>query len=105
MLPAAEEMFNMILSLVNRVDVPRITIHIQSTNPHAFFSIEDMRYVNEGVFRPKNPTLAPVYSTLLSVSVRKKNYFSCENFNDAKGLLKEKPSIDYQRIKNDLQEC
>ncbi len=23
------------------------------TNPHAFFSIEDVRYVNEGVFRPK----------------------------------------------------
>jgi hypothetical protein len=36
---------------------------------------------------------------------KKKNYFSCENFNDAKGLLKEKPSIDYQRMKNDLQEC
>ena len=45
----------MILSLVNRVDVPRITAHLQSTNPHAFYSIEDVRYVNEGVFRPKKP--------------------------------------------------
>jgi len=45
----------MILSLVNRTDVSRITEHIQSTNPHAFFSIEDIRYVNEGVFRPKKP--------------------------------------------------
>jgi uncharacterized protein YebE (UPF0316 family) len=45
----------MILSLVNRTDVSRITEHIQSTNPHAFFSIEDVRYVNEGVFRPKKP--------------------------------------------------
>jgi len=44
-----------ILSLVNRVDIPRITGHIQLTNPHAFFSIEDVRYVNEGVFRPKKP--------------------------------------------------
>jgi uncharacterized protein YebE (UPF0316 family) len=43
------------LSLVNRVDIPRITQHIQLTNPHAFFSIEDVRYVNEGVFRPKKP--------------------------------------------------
>ncbi len=43
------------LSLVNRVDIPRITEHIQITNPHAFFSIEDVRYVNEGVFRPKKP--------------------------------------------------
>ena len=44
-----------ILSLVNRTDVPRITQHIQATNPHAFFSIEDVRYVNQGVFRPKKP--------------------------------------------------
>jgi len=47
----------MILSLVNRTDVARITEHIQSTNPHAFFSIEDVRYVNEGVFRPKKPNM------------------------------------------------
>jgi uncharacterized protein YebE (UPF0316 family) len=45
----------MILSLVNRADVPRITRHIQTTNPAAFFSIEDVRYVNQGVFRPKKP--------------------------------------------------
>ena len=45
----------MILSLVNRTDVPRITQHIQAINPHAFFSIEDVRYVNQGVFRPKKP--------------------------------------------------
>ena len=44
-----------ILSLVNRTDVPKITGHITTTNPHAFFSIEDVRYVNEGVFRPKKP--------------------------------------------------
>lgn len=43
----------MILSLVNRTDVPRITEHLRTTNPHAFFSIEDIRYANEGVFRPK----------------------------------------------------
>jgi uncharacterized protein YebE (UPF0316 family) len=45
----------MILTLVNRIDVPRITKHLQTTNPHAFFSIEDVRYANEGVFRPKKP--------------------------------------------------
>jgi uncharacterized protein YebE (UPF0316 family) len=43
----------MIFSLVNRDDVPRITQHIEETNPDAFFSIEDVRYVNQGVFRPK----------------------------------------------------
>ncbi|WML68286.1 MAG: hypothetical protein METHP_01893 [Methanoregula sp. SKADARSKE-2] len=45
----------MILSLVNRTDIPRITEYIRTTNPHAFFSIEDVRYVNEGIFRPKKP--------------------------------------------------
>lgn len=43
----------MMISLVNRDDVPRITRHIEETNPDAFFSIEDVRYVNQGVFRPK----------------------------------------------------
>jgi uncharacterized protein YebE (UPF0316 family) len=44
----------MILSLVNRTDVPRITAFIRTVNPGAFFSIEDVRYVNEGVFRPQD---------------------------------------------------
>ncbi|MGD0533819.1 MAG: DUF5698 domain-containing protein [Methanoregula sp.] len=43
----------MIISLVNRDDIPRITRHIEETNPDAFFSIEDVRYVNQGVFRPR----------------------------------------------------
>jgi uncharacterized protein YebE (UPF0316 family) len=43
----------MIISLVNRDDVPKITRHIEETNPDAFFSIEDVRYVNQGVFRQR----------------------------------------------------
>jgi uncharacterized protein YebE (UPF0316 family) len=44
----------LILSLVNRTDLPRITRYLQETKPHAFYSIEDVRYANEGVFRPKD---------------------------------------------------
>ena len=56
----------MILSLVNRTDVPRITAHIRAKNPHAFFSIEDVRYVNEGVFRPKKPNfLTGIYHSFI----------------------------------------
>jgi uncharacterized protein YebE (UPF0316 family) len=40
----------MILSLVNRSDLPRIISHLKETNPTSFFSIEDVRYVNEGIF-------------------------------------------------------
>jgi uncharacterized protein YebE (UPF0316 family) len=56
----------MILSLVNRADVAHITEKIQTTNPHAFFSIEDVRYVNEGVFRPKKPnTLTGLFHSFI----------------------------------------
>ena len=44
----------MILSLVNRSELPRINRALERINPHAFFSIEDIRYVNEGVFRPRS---------------------------------------------------
>jgi uncharacterized protein YebE (UPF0316 family) len=43
----------MIITLINRSDIPAITAHLEATNPQAFFSIEDVRYVNQGVFRPK----------------------------------------------------
>ena len=54
----------MIISLVNRDDVPRITRNIEETNPSAFFSIEDVKYVNQGVFRPKkqNPFTGFIHS-------------------------------------------
>lgn len=55
----------MIISLVNRTDIPRITRHIETTNPRAFFSIEDVRYVNQGVFRPKSPhSISGVFDSL-----------------------------------------
>ena len=44
----------MILSLVNRSEISRITNLIDQINPRAFFSIEDVRYVNEGVFRTRD---------------------------------------------------
>ena len=61
----------MIISLVNRDDVPRITRHIEETNPEAFFSIEDVGYVNQGVFRPRNTTRLPGLSMLLQNRERK----------------------------------
>ena len=44
----------MILSLVNRSEISRIMDCIDRINPKAFFSIEDVRYVNEGVFRQRD---------------------------------------------------
>ena len=42
----------LILSLVNRTDLPKITGFLNEHYPKAFFSVEDIRYANEGVFRP-----------------------------------------------------
>lgn len=62
----------MILTLVNRTDVPRITEHIEKTNPKAFFSIEDVRYVNQGVFRPKaQGMLSGIFDSLIHSHKRK----------------------------------
>jgi len=37
-------------SIIKRVDIPHYTSIIQEYNPKAFYSIEDVRFVNEGVF-------------------------------------------------------
>ncbi|NMB77877.1 MAG: DUF2179 domain-containing protein [Methanomicrobiales archaeon] len=42
-----------ILTLINRTDLARITGYLRENYPRTFFSIEDVRYANEGVFRPK----------------------------------------------------
>ena len=56
----------MVISLVNRADVPRITEFIRTVNSRAFFSIEDVRDVNEGVFRPKDQgVLTGVFRSVL----------------------------------------
>jgi uncharacterized membrane-anchored protein YitT (DUF2179 family) len=56
----------MIITLVNRSDVPRITDFIRTVNSRAFFSIEDVRYVNEGVFRPQeHGMLTGMFSAVL----------------------------------------
>ncbi|NLD56926.1 MAG: DUF2179 domain-containing protein [Methanomicrobiales archaeon] len=62
----------MILSLVNRTDLPKITEYIEKANPNAFFSIEDVRYVNQGVFRPKaERTLHGIFNSLVHPHKRK----------------------------------
>ncbi|MDD5025034.1 MAG: DUF5698 domain-containing protein [Methanoregula sp.] len=44
----------MIISLVKRRDVSRIIDHITIWNPRAFFSIEDVKNVHEGIFRQRD---------------------------------------------------
>lgn len=55
----------MVISLVNRKDLPRITAFIRGVNPRAFFSVEDVRYVNEGIFRPRKPGMLSMINGVL----------------------------------------
>jgi len=83
----------MILSLVNRVDIPRITEHIRATNPHAFFSIEDVRYVNEGRLCPRKPQRH--HRVVPFVHPPEKEKIISPDFSgNTKALLKEKPIMD-----------
>ncbi|MCR4404045.1 MAG: DUF2179 domain-containing protein [Candidatus Acetothermia bacterium] len=39
-----------IFTVVKRRDIPAVAAKIQEFNPHAFYSVEDVRFVSEGVF-------------------------------------------------------
>lgn len=45
-----------IFCVIKRKDIPHLVELIKSYNPNAFYSIEDVRTVNEGIFRDKNRT-------------------------------------------------
>ena len=53
-----------ILTLVNRTDLPKITGFLNENYPRAFFSVEDIRYANEGIFRPSTGYSQGVLSRL-----------------------------------------
>jgi uncharacterized protein YebE (UPF0316 family) len=54
-----------IFSVINRRAVPDVVARIRELNPHAFYSIEDVRHVNEGVFPdPKSGILSGYLSSL-----------------------------------------
>lgn len=48
---------NLIFMVIRRSDFNRITELVQKLNPQAFYTLEDVRYVSEGIF----PTREPVY--------------------------------------------
>jgi uncharacterized protein YebE (UPF0316 family) len=48
---------NLIFMVIRRLDFKRITELVQKFNPQAFYTLEDVRFVSEGIF----PTREPVY--------------------------------------------
>jgi uncharacterized protein YebE (UPF0316 family) len=45
-----------IFTIVKRKDVPLVRNILSTVNPHAFYSIEDIRIANQGVFPKKIPS-------------------------------------------------
>ncbi len=46
---------NVIYSIIKRRDIDEVVAIIKKFNPKAFYSIEDVRFVSEGIFRRKKP--------------------------------------------------
>ncbi|MCK3684193.1 DUF2179 domain-containing protein [Maribellus sp. YY47] len=46
----ANEKVSIIHSIIKRVEIKKVENIIKTTNPKAFYSIEDIKFVNEGVF-------------------------------------------------------
>lgn len=50
------EKVSIIYTIIKRTEVPRMVERIKNYNPNAFYSIEDVRFVNQGIFPPKAVT-------------------------------------------------
>jgi len=51
----AREKIHLIYTIVQRNELAKVLEVITLFNPKAFYTIEDVRYVNEGIFPPKKP--------------------------------------------------
>jgi uncharacterized protein YebE (UPF0316 family) len=55
---------NLIFTVIKRTDLPRVIEKIKQFNPKAFYSIEDVRFVSEGVFPENGGTKKSLFSSL-----------------------------------------
>jgi len=61
----AKEKVHLVYSIVHRDDIAKVLYIINQFNPKAFFTIEDVKAVNEGIFHPKgNKAIFPFANIL-----------------------------------------
>ncbi len=53
----SSEEVSIIYSIINRTEIQKVKAIVQSTNPKAFFSLEDVKSVNKEVFPAKRPAI------------------------------------------------
>lgn len=55
---------NLIFSVIKRTDIPRYIDIVKRLNPNAFYSIEDVRFVSEGIFPRRSTFLGHSWNRL-----------------------------------------
>lgn len=60
----AKEKVDLIYSIVHRNELEKVLDLINGFNPGAFFTIEDVKAVNEGIFNPRKPAIFPLTNIL-----------------------------------------
>jgi len=61
----AKEKVHLIYTIVKRNELPEVLDVIEKFNPKAFYTIEDVKAVNEGIFHQKKPNTAFPFSNIL----------------------------------------
>jgi len=61
----AKEKVHLVYSIVHRNELKRVLELIDSFNPKAFFTIEDVKSVNEGIFNPRRQTTIFPFANIL----------------------------------------
>lgn len=60
----------MVYTIIQRKDLNRVVSIIKGLNPKAFFSVEEIRLANEGIF-PRHPTTSADYWRLITGKLKK----------------------------------
>jgi uncharacterized protein YebE (UPF0316 family) len=61
----AKEKVHLIYAIIQRNDLKKVVEIINNFNPKAFYSIEDIRSTNEGIFPPKKPNTSFPFSYII----------------------------------------
>jgi uncharacterized protein YebE (UPF0316 family) len=61
----AKEKVNLIYTIVQRNELKNVVEIINQHNPKAFYTIEDVRATNEGIFPPRKPNTAFLFGNVL----------------------------------------
>jgi uncharacterized protein YebE (UPF0316 family) len=61
----AKEKVHLVYSIVHRNELEKVLEVINSFNPRAFFTIEDIKAVNEGIFNPRKQNLIFPFANIL----------------------------------------